>query len=225
MGLSDSRFGHRPVMDFRTALSWDSPKRVSQVSDGSVGARRPQLPRRAVTLHLLVASRHVWASPSPVGWPPGMSVTRPDRVHAEALRLTPLPQGAPTAGLLQTSPRWLHGERALTMASTFQLTRSARLSLAHRRHRGHGGEKILTGVPSLAPDMHPVHAGAETHLDARSVDSMRGVDWTLARMILSKRREKTAKATLCSPCLREKPVFPAPDGTHRDTGDTEARRS
>ena len=61
-------------------------------------------------------------------------VTRPNRVHAFALRLTPLLPGASTAGLLRTPPHQLHGERALTMVHSFQRTRSARLRLAHQRN-------------------------------------------------------------------------------------------
>ena len=50
------------------------------------------------------------------------------------LRLTPSPHGASTAGSPRQPPAWLHGQQAITMISTFQQTRSARLSLAHRSH-------------------------------------------------------------------------------------------
>ena len=56
-----------------------------------------------MVLHLLVASHHVLASPSSEGWPSRISVTRPNRVHAFALRLTPSSQGAPTARLLRAA--------------------------------------------------------------------------------------------------------------------------
>jgi hypothetical protein len=52
-----------------------------------------------------------------------------------ALRLTPSSCGASTARLLRQPPARLHGERALTMFSTFQLKRSTRLRLAHQRAR------------------------------------------------------------------------------------------
>jgi len=51
-----------------------------------------------------------------------------------ALRLTPSPHRASTAGSPRHPPAWLHGQQAITMICTFQQTRSARLSLAHRRH-------------------------------------------------------------------------------------------
>ena len=54
-------------------------------------------------LQTLVASHHVLASPSSAGWPSRISVTRPNRVHAFALRLTPSSQGAPAARLLRAA--------------------------------------------------------------------------------------------------------------------------
>jgi hypothetical protein len=49
------------------------------------------------------------------------------------LRLTPLRSEASDAGLPRRLLGQLHGARALTMVSTFQLTRQTRLSLTHRR--------------------------------------------------------------------------------------------
>ncbi len=51
------------------------------------------------------------------------------------LRLTPSPHRASTAGSPRQPPAWLHGQQAITMICTFQQTRSARLSLAHRMAR------------------------------------------------------------------------------------------
>ena len=82
-------------------------------------------------LHLLVASHRVLASPYSARLAIPDELNEAESVHAIALRLTPLHQSASTAGLLQTPPHLLHGERALTMVHTFQLTRSARLRLAH----------------------------------------------------------------------------------------------
>jgi len=48
-----------------------------------------------------------------------------------ALRLTPSSHGASTAGSPRQPPDRLHGERASSMVSSFQLTRPARLGLAH----------------------------------------------------------------------------------------------
>ena len=153
MSLSRSRSGRRTVMDSRVALNWDSSNRVSQVPVCSVGARCPQSPREVVTLQLLVTSRHVLASPVSEGWPPRNSLTRPNRVHAYALRLTPLHQEASTSELLLPPLPQLHGERALTMVSTFQLTRSARLGLAHQRKQ-RSQRKQSSSLLSLWPPVH-----------------------------------------------------------------------
>lgn len=50
-----------------------------------------------------------------------------------ALRLTHSRVGASTDGLLHTPPELLFDERAIGKVTTFQVTRSARLVLAHRR--------------------------------------------------------------------------------------------
>ena len=94
-----------------------------------------------MTLRILVASCHVLALPSLEGWPPRESVTRPNRVHANALRLAPVHQEASTTELLPTPLLLLHGERALTMVNTFQLTRSAKLPWHTRDRRGTGRKK------------------------------------------------------------------------------------
>jgi hypothetical protein len=113
----------------------DVPRgRVSQVPRGSVDARCPLSPRAAHPLHVLVASRMVsdfiisgsltaadWCNEAGMG--------------SLALRLTSSPPRAPTARLPAPPPSRLHGERAIAMVSTFQLTRSTRLCLAHRNTR------------------------------------------------------------------------------------------
>jgi len=48
-----------------------------------------------------------------------------------ALWLTSLPSQAPTGRLPAPPLSRLHGERAISMVSTFQLTRSTRLTLTH----------------------------------------------------------------------------------------------
>ena len=62
-----------------------------------------------------------------------MCVTRPK--GSLALRLTPSPSEAPTAGLLRKPLGQLHGERTSTMVSSFQLTRTVKLRLTHQRTR------------------------------------------------------------------------------------------
>ena len=79
----------RPVVPAKAG----TPRRVSQVPNGSVAIRRPQPPRGAGPLHMLVASWSVLASPLMEGWP------LPDLSHeAEsgslALRLTASPSRA-----------------------------------------------------------------------------------------------------------------------------------
>jgi hypothetical protein len=48
-----------------------------------------------------------------------------------ALRLAGLPFEASSSGLLRSTLDWLHVEWAIYMVSSFHLTRSARLGLAH----------------------------------------------------------------------------------------------
>jgi hypothetical protein len=60
-----------------------------------------------------------------------ISVTRPNRVSL-ALRLACLPREASPDGLLRRTLAWLPAERAIVRVSSFQLTRSARLGLAHQ---------------------------------------------------------------------------------------------
>jgi len=105
MGLADSRSSRQTVMDSRKVLNWDSQDRASQVPGCSVGIRRPQPPRGTAMLHVPVASHHVLASPSLVGCPSRASVTRPNRVHALALRLTPTGASCGAPGLPPERPR------------------------------------------------------------------------------------------------------------------------
>jgi hypothetical protein len=51
-----------------------------------------------------------------------------------ALRLAGSPFKAPYNELLRSTLDWLHVELAIYMVSSFHLTRSARLFLAHRIH-------------------------------------------------------------------------------------------
>jgi len=96
------------------------PVRVSQVPDCSVGIRRPLSPRRVRPLHVFVAARSI------SGFTLFGGLATPTLCHeAEtgslALRLTPSPSEASSAGLLRRPLGQLHGERTISMASTFQL--------------------------------------------------------------------------------------------------------
>jgi hypothetical protein len=138
---SDSRHGRPAVICSRRALHPQhalplvhragSPRFL----DGSVGARRPQSPRRARPLRVLVTSRSMAGFTLSGGMATLNGLTRPNQVHAFALRLTPLPHMASTDGSPRQPHDRLHGERAIAMVSTFQLTRSTRLCLAHRRQQ------------------------------------------------------------------------------------------
>jgi hypothetical protein len=141
---SDSRHGRPAVICSRRALHPQhalplvhragSPRFL----DGSVGARRPQSPRRARPLRVLVTSRSMAGFTLSGGMATLNGLTRPNQVHAFALRLTPLPHMASTDGSPRQPHDRLHGERAIAMVSTFQLTRSTRLCLAHRSTRRDG---------------------------------------------------------------------------------------
>ena len=71
------------------------------------------------------------------GWPLSIGVTRPNRVHlrygsrVRSARLQPF-------GLLRGPPAPLPAERAISRVTSFQVTRSARLVLAHRKHERRG---------------------------------------------------------------------------------------
>jgi len=73
MNPSDSRIRRRGRYVFRRGVVGDAQSptrmRVSQVPESSVSARCPLTPRGAWSLHLLVASWSVLASPSLAGWP------------------------------------------------------------------------------------------------------------------------------------------------------------
>ena len=70
-------------------------------------------------------------------------VTRPNRVHAFALRLTSSLLQAPYRGSLLYTLKSLHGERIITMNSSFQLIRNVKLCLTHQSHREATIEKRL----------------------------------------------------------------------------------
>jgi hypothetical protein len=76
---------------------------------------------------MLVASRPVSGFTPSGRMATPTCVSRPKRVHARALRLAPSRPQAPTTRLPAPPLGRLHGERAIPMASTFQLTRSTRL--------------------------------------------------------------------------------------------------
>jgi hypothetical protein len=128
---------HQLLAPYAWAVAYS---RASQVPRGSVDARCPLSPRVVHPLHVLVASRMVSGFTHSGRLTTTTGVTRPKWVHAFALRLTSSPSRSSTTWLPTPPPSQLHGERAIAMVSTFQLTRSGRLSLTDRntRKRKHG---------------------------------------------------------------------------------------
>jgi hypothetical protein len=139
MPPSDSCLGPPAVMQSRrrssrTRPSPRPPGQVSQVPVGSVHARRPLPPRRARPLPMLVASRSASGFTTFGRLAALAFVTRPKRVHASALRLTWPSSRASHGGSPHRTPGRLHGARASTMTSTFQLAKPNKLDLTHRKH-------------------------------------------------------------------------------------------
>jgi hypothetical protein len=105
-------------------------------------------------------------------------LTRPKRVHAFALRLTSSPSRAPTARLPAPPPSRLHGERAIAMGSSFQLTRSARLSLTHQKVTKLTKGGTRAGKAEEAPGVTPSNQSQLDHrARARLVPSGGGVEF------------------------------------------------
>ena len=125
---------HRPLIP-RHALVPDHFVGSLRFLGGSVDARCPLPPRRARPLQVLITSRSVSGFALSGGLAAPTCVTRPKRVHAFALRLTSLSSRASTTRSPRPPPSRLHGERAIPMVSSFQLTRSTRLRLTHQRTR------------------------------------------------------------------------------------------
>ena len=163
MTPSDSCSGPIAVID-SLDQSWLIPKnspppeQVSQVPDRSVDARCPLSPRVAHPLQVLVASRMVSGFAPSGRLTTTTGVTRPKRVHAFALRLTSSSSRTPYARSPARTPSRFHGERAIPMASTFQLTRSAKLCLANQKvtkltkHRTEPEEQVGNDFPRSRPN-------------------------------------------------------------------------
>lgn len=139
MPPSDSCLGPPAVMHSHrrspgTCPSPRPPGQVSQVPVGSVHARHPLPPRRARPLLTLVASRSASGFTTFGRLAALAFVTRPNRVHACALRLTWPSSRASHGGSPHRTPGRLHGARASTMTSTFQLAKPNKLDLTHRKH-------------------------------------------------------------------------------------------
>jgi len=137
MSPSDSRSSPDAVMGSRASLT--QGPRAKRHSSGSLrfltilsASAVPSHPGEPGRCRRSLLHGRCQASPYLEGLATLTCVTRPNRVHAFALRLTPLPSEASTAGSLRQPLGRLHGERTTTMVSTFQLTRTVKLRLTHQ---------------------------------------------------------------------------------------------
>ena len=141
MSPSDSRVRRTGVMHSAEPLTatppWPPRTWVSQVPGCSVSARCPLTPRGARSLHTLVASRPVLASPSLAGWP--LPLRNGAETGSLTLRLTDSRPEASTKTIAPPAARFATGKRAIPRTRTFHLARSSRLLLTHQRaDRGNG---------------------------------------------------------------------------------------
>jgi len=135
MNPSDSQCSHMAVMFSHHLLATlPPPHRVSQVPrlifPHALSPLTPGGPMAASARCFTIGGGlHHFSA----GWPPSIGVTRPDRVHlrygsrVRSARLRPF-------GLFRGPPAPLPAERAICRVTSFQVTRSARLVLAHRKH-------------------------------------------------------------------------------------------
>jgi hypothetical protein len=153
MGLSDSRLGPPTVIVFPLAVAacrHAAPRRVSQVPRLICPCALPPLtpgsPATAFTPCFIAGVRlHPYQADCPL----------PSRNEAEtgslALRLAGSPFEASPNGLPRPTLDWLHVEWAIYMVSSFHLTRSARLGLAHRMNADEQNPACpITTIPASA---------------------------------------------------------------------------
>jgi len=141
MDPSDSHQGHLQVMDSRHMLAGSAPTTRMGLPGSSADLSAcavPYHPGRpdGCTCSLLPHRRR--ASPLSGGLATSNSVTRPKRVRLRYGSRVRLP-GLRRRGCPRTPPSRLLAERAINKVTSFQVTRSARLGLAHQRHREHRG--------------------------------------------------------------------------------------
>jgi len=135
MNPSDSRPGLMGVIDSpHPLMPAASPGRVSQVP--RLICRRPPPPITPESLTGAPARCFPVSGRLRPSWRVGRSHWFNEAESGSlALRLTSSPQRASTIGSPRAPPLRLHAARAINMVSTFQLTRSARLRLAHQREQ------------------------------------------------------------------------------------------
>ncbi len=133
MRPSDSRLGRDGLIPHRAANFADhdgSPRFLGF----SFPARCLQSPREACQLHTSVASLAV-AGFVQSGGLTASTLCNEAEASSISLRLTGSPHRASPWGLLLSVPGWLHVGHLFDMMITFQITRKARLGLAHRNTR------------------------------------------------------------------------------------------
>ena len=138
MGLSDSRHGPLAVIYSRWRLlrvttplpcrASHALKRGGSSADLSLRAA-PSHPGKSGDCFYPLLHRRSQASSHLADWP--LPLRNEADTGSLALRLTGLPLEASPNGLLRSTLDWLHVEWVIHMVSSFHLTRSARLGLAH----------------------------------------------------------------------------------------------
>jgi hypothetical protein len=145
MDPSDSLRGRLTVMSSRCALvTKPPPRRVSQVPrlicPRALSPTTPGGPMASYARYFTIGGglHHSLA-----GWPHSKCVTRPNRVHLRyGSRVRSA--GLRHLGLLHGSPASLPAERAIGRVTSFQVTRSTRLGLAHQSSQ-RGSLFVATG--------------------------------------------------------------------------------
>ena len=124
-----------------------SPVRSVGLPDTRLICRRPLSPvtpeSRVVAIARCFTTRVGFRYSGTLATPIG--VTRPNRVHLRYGWRLCLPRLQPEDCSIRLLGQ-LHGERALTMVSTFQLTKSARFSLAHQRTQRNSHARTLCAL-------------------------------------------------------------------------------
>ena len=107
-------------------------------------------------MHTSVASRSVMASSSQANWPLPLCVTRPKRVRSRYGSQLRLPRLRPHHCWKRPLGQ-LHVQPTIYMADSFQPARTARLGLAHPRHKGTRRAHIASArliPPAILPGRH-----------------------------------------------------------------------
>src|SRR2546426_12646390 len=108
-----------------------TPNRVSQVPGGSFRARCLLPPRGVRSVHVIVASRPMLASPSLAGWPLPCKRNEAEPSSRDATARAFASPSLSVQGRPQTLWVRLHDSRPIVMINSFQLTRPTKRSEEH----------------------------------------------------------------------------------------------